>query len=361
MIVFGSTGSIGRNTLALAQKFKLKIRALSCGENIPLLNEQIEKFKPEFVCISQKADKSALKFDKNRTFVGQSGLEELLQSCDDELVVNAIVGFAGLRASLKTKELGKKLALANKESLVVAGKFLKGAKITPIDSEHSALNFLLKGRKNEISKLFITASGGAFFKFKLKDLACVTPAMALKHPNWSMGNKITIDSATMANKLFEIIEAYHLFDFKDIDALIEPKSLIHALCQFKDGGTSAYFSKTDMKLAISQAIFEKNTRQITQNLDFVTISSLKLHKISVKKYPIFSLKSALLDNADLGVLINAANEVMVQRFLNGKCGFLDIAGGIFDTLNHFGEPKIKALEQVFEFDTKVKEFLKGVR
>ena len=167
MIVFGSTGSIGRNTLALAQKFKLKVSALSCGENIPLLNEQIEKFKPEFVCISQKADKSALKFDKKRTFVGQSGLEELLQNCDDELVVNAIVGFAGLRTSLKTRELGKKLALANKESLVVAGKFLKGAKITPIDSEHSALNFLLKAhKKSEISRLFVTASGGAFFKFK---------------------------------------------------------------------------------------------------------------------------------------------------------------------------------------------------
>ena len=255
MIVLGSTGSIGRNALFLANKFKLNVSALSCGANVALLNEQIAKFRPKFVCIGENADKTSVKFDKNRIFVGQNGLEKMLESCDDNLVLNAIVGFAGLRASLKTKELNKHLALANKESLVVAGKFLRGAKITPIDSEHSALNFLLaKHDLNDISRLIITASGGAFFKLKNKDLKKVTPKMALKHPNWTMGAKITIDSATMANKLFEIIEAYHLFGFKNIDALIEPKSLIHALCEFKDGGSTAYFSRADMKLAIAQAI-----------------------------------------------------------------------------------------------------------
>ncbi len=439
MIVLGSTGSIGRNALFLANKFKLNVSALSCGANVALLNEQIAKFKPKFVCIGENADKTSVKFDKNRIFVGQNGLEKMLESCDDKLVLNAIVGFAGLRASLKTKELNKHLALANKESLVVAGKFLKGAKITPIDSEHSALNFLLaKHDKNDISRLIITASGGAFFKLKNKDLKKVTPKMALKHPNWTMGAKITIDSATMANKLFEIIEAYHLFGFKNIDALIEPKSLIHALCEFKDGGSTAYFSRADMKLAIAQAIlpfynenqslenaensskinenskinsknssqnlsenskneiFElnlnekstqnsknsqrqnskpnlnensnlrlnssqnltKNSKKITQALDFVTIPKLKFFKISPKKYPIFSLKDELLANVDLGVLINAANEVQVGKFLRKECGFLDISRGVFDTLNHFGNVKISALNEVFELHLKVGEFLR---
>ena len=446
MIVLGSTGSIGRNALFLANKFKLNVSALSCGKNVALLNEQIAKFQPKFVCIGENADKMSVKFDKNRIFVGQNGLEKMLEICDDNLVLNAIVGFAGLRASLKTKELNKNLALANKESLVVAGKFLKGAKITPIDSEHSALNFLLaKHDLNDISRLIITASGGAFFKLKNKDLKKVTPKMALKHPNWTMGAKITIDSATMANKLFEIIEAYHLFGFKNIDALIEPKSLIHALCEFKDGGSTAYFSRADMKLAIAQAILPfyneaqslenarnlskinenskinsknssqnlgenskneilgpnfnensskinenstqnsknsqrqnskpnlnknsnlrlnssqnltKNSQKITQALDFVTIPKLKFFKISPKKYPIFSLKDELLANVDLGVLINAANEVQVGKFLRKECGFLDISRGVFDTLNHFGNVKISALNEVFELHLKVGEFLK---
>lgn len=359
MIVFGSTGSIGRNTLLLAKKFSIRVKALSCAHNIALLNEQIAEFRPEFVCIADEKDKSAVKFESKRVFVGQNGLEQILEHCDDDLCVNAIVGFAGLRASLKAKEKGKKLALANKESLVVAGKFLKGAQISPIDSEHAALNFLLKGRKKDIKKLIITASGGAVFGIKKRDLRKVTPEFALKHPNWTMGAKITIDSATMANKLFEIIEAYHLFGLKNIDAIIEPKSIIHALCEFKDGGASAYLSQTDMKLAISQAILPKNGANIIQNLDFVTIPSLKFHDISVRKYPIFSLKNDLLDNADLGVCINAANETMVRQFLNKECEFLDIAKGVFKAVDYFGAFKINSLDDVFEIDFKVRDLLKG--
>ena len=359
MIVFGSTGSIGRNTLFLAQKFNIRVKALSCAHNIALLNEQIAEFRPEFVCIADEKDKSAVKFESKRVFVGQNGLEQILERCDDDLVVNAIVGFAGLRASLKAKECGKTLALANKESLVVAGKFLQGAKISPIDSEHSALNFLLKGRKNDIYKLIITASGGAVFHLKQRDLRKVTPEFALKHPNWAMGAKITIDSATMANKLFEIIEAYHLFGAKNIDAIIEPKSIIHALCEFKDGGVSAYLSQTDMKLAISQAILPKNKAKITQSLDFVTIPSLKFHDINTKKYPIFSLKNAVLENVDLGVCINAANEMMVRKFLNKECEFLDIANGVFKAVDYFGAFKINSIDDVFEIDLKVRELLEN--
>ncbi len=364
MIVLGSTGSIGRNALWLAEKFALPVSALSCGGNVALLNEQIAKFQPKFVCIGENADKNALKFDKNRVFVGQDGLEKMLENCEDSLVINAIVGFAGLRPSLKTKALNKTLALANKESLVIAGKFLRGAKIIPIDSEHSALNFLLKNHdKKGISRLIITASGGAFFKLKTKDLKKVTPKMALKHPNWAMGAKITIDSATMVNKLFELVEAYHLFGIRALDALIEPQSLIHALCEFKDGGVSAYFSNADMKLAIAHAILPptqlKKAQNVVKKLDFVTISKLKFFKIPPKKYPIFALKDAVLADLDLGVVINAANEVKVAQFLRGECEFLDISRGIFKALSHFGSVKISNLDEIFELNERVKIFLKG--
>ncbi|EAL0788018.1 1-deoxy-D-xylulose-5-phosphate reductoisomerase [Campylobacter coli] len=358
MIVFGSTGSIGLNALKLATLKNIKISALACGENISLLNEQIEQFKPQFVAIKNSKDKHLVKHDK--VFVGQEGLEEILSLCEDDLLLNAIVGFAGLKSTLKAKELGKKIALANKESLVVAGKFLKGAKFLPVDSEHSALKFLLEGKK-DIAKLYITASGGAFYKYKIKDLNQVSLKDALKHPNWNMGAKITIDSATMANKLFEIIEAYHLYDFKEIDALIEPRSLVHAMCEFKNGASTAYFSRADMKLSISEAIFSKHDSKILEPVDFVKLSGLKFYKISTKKYPIFKLKDELLNNPDLGVIINAANEIGVQNFLDHKIQFLDIAHVVFKALDHFGVPKISSIDEVFEYDYKTREYLRGMK
>ncbi|MBZ7938845.1 1-deoxy-D-xylulose-5-phosphate reductoisomerase [Campylobacter sp. W0014] len=356
MIVFGSTGSIGVNALKLAALKNIKISALACGENIKLLNKQIQAFKPQFVAIKNAKDKHLVKHDK--VFIGQAGLEEILQNCQDDFLLNAIVGFAGLKSTIKAKKLGKKIALANKESLVVAGNFLKGAKIIPVDSEHSALNFLLKDKKN-IKKLYITASGGAFYKSKIKDLKDVSPKDALRHPNWAMGAKITIDSATMVNKLFEIIEAYHLYDFKDIDALIEPKSIIHAMCEFKNGATTAYFSKADMKLAISEAIFSTHETQILDPIDFVKLSSLKFYEISTRKYPVFKLKNWLLKEPNLGVIINAANEVGIENFLNYKGNFLDISKTIFKALDHFGVPKISSIEEVFEYDDKTRKYLKG--
>ncbi|HED7030416.1 1-deoxy-D-xylulose-5-phosphate reductoisomerase [Campylobacter jejuni] len=356
MILFGSTGSIGVNALKLAALKNIRISALACGDNIALLNEQIARFKPKFVAIKDSKNKHLVKHD--RVFIGQEGLEQILTECQDKLLLNAIVGFAGLKSTLKAKELGKSIALANKESLVVAGSFLKGAKFLPVDSEHAALKFLLEGKKN-IAKLYITASGGAFYKYKIKDLNQVSVKDALKHPNWNMGAKITIDSATMANKLFEIIEAYHLYDFKEIDALIEPRSLVHAMCEFKNGASTAYFSKADMKLAISDAIFEKQDTPILEAIDFSKIPALKFHPISTKKYPIFKLKNTFLKEPNLGVIINAANEVGVYNFLENKSGFLDIAKCIFKALDHFGVPKISSIEEVFEYDFKTREYLRS--
>lgn len=355
MILYGSTGSIGVNTLRLAKRYKIPVSALACGDNIKLLNEQIAEFKPKFVCIKNPKNKSYV--NHKNVFSSQEGLEKILEECEDKLFVNAIVGFDGLRSSLKAKELGKEIALANKESLVIAGEFLKGAKIRPIDSEHCALNFLIKNQKN-INKLFITASGGAFWKNKIKDLSKMKAQDALKHPNWNMGAKITIDSATMVNKLFEIIEAYYLFNTKNIDALIEPKSLIHAMCEFKDGTSTAYFSYADMKLAISQALFKNNQYKILKAIDFTKLPSLRFYKISIKKYPIFTLKDEFLSHPQIGVLINRANEIMVKKFLNQECSFLDISKNIFKVLNHFGYPKISNIDEIFEYDRKVKHYLK---
>lgn len=356
MIVFGSTGSIGINALKLAKKYDIKISALACGKNIKLLNEQIQIFKPKFVCVENKEDVDKVKH--KCVFYSQDGLEKILKECEDKLLVNAIVGIAGLKSTLLANKLNKIIALANKESLVSGGKFLQNANIRPIDSEHSALAFLLKNQKN-INKLFITASGGAFYKYKIKDLKNVNVKEALKHPNWSMGAKITIDSATMTNKLFEIIEAFYLFKIKNIDALIEPKSLIHAMCEFKDGGTTAYFSNPNMQLAISQAILNKNDKNIIQAIDFTKIPSLKFYKISKVKYPIFYLKDMILSNLDLGAFVNSANEVMVNKFLNNQCGFLDIYKGILKTLDYFSKYQIKDEEEIFEFDIRIREFLKA--
>ncbi|MCR6571135.1 1-deoxy-D-xylulose-5-phosphate reductoisomerase [Campylobacter insulaenigrae] len=354
MILLGSTGSIGVNTLFIAECEKISIEALSCGKNIKLLNEQIAKFKPKFVCIQDPKDKILVNHDK--VFCSQDGLKDMISQCKSDLVVNAIVGFAGLNSSLMAQKLGKSLALANKESLVVAGKFFDASKIRAIDSEHAALKCLIDKRK-DIKKLYITASGGAFYKYKIKDLKHVSPKEALKHPNWSMGAKITIDSASMCNKLFEIIEAYHLYGMKNIDALIERKSLVHALCEFEDGGISAYFSHANMRLSIAQAILKFHNKNFIEPLNLSKIQNLKFEKISLKKYPIFTLKDEILKYPDIGVIINSANEYMVYKFLEEKVGFLDIAKGIFRALDHFGVPKIESIDDVFEYDMQVKLYL----
>lgn len=355
MVVLGSTGSIGKNTLELARKFGIKIEALSCAKNFELLNAQIAEFKPKFVYIKDPNLAKFLHHDK--IFSGENGICEMLQKCQSELVVNALVGFSGLVPSIKTQKLGKILALANKESLVVGGKFLDTKKIRAIDSEHFGLKFLLENRA-KVAKMIITASGGAFFKTPLKNLASVSPQMALKHPNWDMGAKITIDSATMANKLFEILEAFWLYGCENIEAVIEKTSTIHALIEFADGSTTAHLSGTDMKLAIAHAILPNFKGEILKPLDLLKIPALKFQKINSRKYPIFGLKSEVLKNTDLGVIINAANEIAVFAFLAGKSEFLDISRVIFKAVEKFENFQSQNLDDILKIDKIVREFAK---
>lgn len=356
MIVLGSTGSIGRNSLELARKFGIKVEALSCNKNYKLLNAQIAEFRPKFVCIGDENLKNLITHDK--VFCGTDGILEMLEMCESKFVINALVGFAGLCPSIKTQSLGKTLALANKESLVVGGKFLKTKEIRAIDSEHFGLKFLLEN-PTKVANLIITASGGAFYKTPVKALNSVTPQMALKHPNWDMGAKITIDSATMANKLFEIIEAYHLYGIKSVEAVIERTSMVHALINFIDGSTTAHLSRADMKLAIAWAICGRVKEQILKPLNLCELAKIKFKKISLKKYPIFSLKDELLNNPDLGVIINASNEIGVENFLNSRCKFTDISKIVFKSLDKFGEVKPNSVQELCEIDKKVREFAKN--
>lgn len=270
------------------------------------------------------------------------------------MVVNALVGFLGLKPTLKAIECGKKVALANKESLVVAGKFIDQSNLVAIDSEHFGLWYLLQDKK--IDSMVITASGGSFRDYPLEKLKNVSVKEALNHPNWSMGNKITIDSATMTNKMFELLEAKWLFNTTKLDAIIETKSLIHALINFKDGSTTAHIANASMQLPIAYAILGKVEEEILKPINLVEITSLEFRKIQEERYPIWQIKDEVLQNPDLGVVLNAANEVAVSKFLNNKIGFLDISKITLNAINKFNKPNISNLEDIFILDKEVRSF-----
>ncbi|WP_148623463.1 1-deoxy-D-xylulose-5-phosphate reductoisomerase [Aliarcobacter cryaerophilus] len=352
MILLGSTGSIGVNTLEIAKKFALNVEVLVAGRNIDLLNSQIKEHNPKKVIIASKDD--IKKVNHKNVFFGEEAILEAIENSSSKTVVNALVGFLGLKPTLKAIECGKKVALANKESLVVAGKFIDQKNLSAIDSEHFGLWYLLQDKK--IDSMTITASGGSFRDYPLVALKNVSIKEALSHPNWKMGNKITIDSATMTNKMFELIEATWLFGTKKLDAVIEPKSLVHALINFKDGSTTAHIANASMQLPISYAILGRVDCEILKPIDLLEISSLEFKKIEESRYPIWSLKDYILNNLDLGVVLNAANEVAVSKFLSGKIGFLDISKISLEAINRFNSLKASNIEDIFEIDKEVRRY-----
>ena len=352
MILLGSTGSIGVNTLEIAKKFALNVEVLVAGRNIDLLNSQIKEHNPKKVIIASKDD--IKKVNHKNVFFGEEAILEAIENSSSKTVVNALVGFLGLKPTLKAIECGKKIALANKESLVVAGKFIDQKNLSAIDSEHFGLWYLLQDKK--IDSMTITASGGSFRDYPLVALKNVSIKEALNHPNWKMGNKITIDSATMTNKMFELIEAAWLFGTKKLDAVIEPKSLVHALINFKDGSTTAHIANASMQLPISYAILGRVDCEILKPIDLLEISSLEFKKIEDSRYPIWSLKDEILNNLDLGVVLNAANEVAVSKFLSGKIGFLDISKISLEAINRFNSLKASNIEDIFEIDKEVRRY-----
>jgi len=350
--LLGSTGSIGVNTLTIAQRYGIKIEALVAGNNIDLLNEQIARHQPKMVAIANETDRSRVNHPDVRC--GTEGILSLIEESQSTTVVNALVGYAGLAPTLKATALGKKVALANKESLVVAGAFIDMSLITPIDSEHFGLWYLMNDRP--FSKLYITASGGAFRDWEIGKMKEATFADALKHPNWSMGNKITIDSATMTNKLFELLEAKWLFDTTHIDALIEKKSIIHALAEFKDGSTTAHFAGVDMKLPIAFALRQKVEEEILPPVDLLKMGTLEFLPIQETRYPIWQIKAHILANPHLGVVINAANEVAIEKFQKAQCTFFGMSELVLDAYRKFEDIKPNSIEDIITIDKEVRKY-----
>ena len=353
LVLLGSTGSIGVNTLLVAKKFNITVEALVCGSNIALLNKQIKEHHPKVVVIANEADRNAVEHRDVR--VGADAILELIGSCESDLVVNALVGFLGLKPTLKALECGKNVALANKESLVAGGAFIDTSKIQPIDSEHFGLWYLLQDRP--ISKMIITASGGAFRDWPLEKLSSATLADTQKHPNWSMGQKITIDSATMVNKMFELLEARWLFGEGEYDAIIETKSLIHALINFKDGSTTAHFAHASMQLPIAYALDAKMDENILEHVDLLQVGNMEFKEIESARYPIWEIKKDLLSHPDLGVVINAANEAAIKKFINKEIGFMDISREIIEAYDKFRDVP-QSIDDVFMIDSDVRNFVK---
>ena len=351
MILLGSTGSIGVNTLEIAKKFSIEVEVLVAGKNIELLNKQIAEHSPKIVVIAAKED--VKKVDHSKVYYGESAILEVIEDAQSSLLVNALVGFLGLRPTLKALECGKKIALANKESLVACGAFIDVKQIQPIDSEHFGLWYLMQNRP--VKKMIITASGGAFRDWEIAKLNTATLKDTQNHPNWSMGEKITIDSATMVNKLFELLEARWLFGPGKYDAIIETKSLIHALIDFKDGSSTAHFAHASMQLPIAYALDADMQENILGHVDLLKVGSLEFREITTERYPIWQIKEELLQNPERGVVVNAANEAAIEKFIARKIGFMDISKNIIDAYEKF-QTLPKSVNDVFEIDKEVRDY-----
>lgn len=361
MILLGSTGSIGCNALEISKAFELPIETLVAGKNIALLNEQIAQFHPKIVVIANKKDCSNLKAQNAKVLFGKEGILEALSLSNSKLVLNALVGFLGLEPTLHAISLGKQVALANKESLVSGGWLIDSSSLIPVDSEHFSLWHLHHNRP--FKRLIITASGGAFRDTPLDQIPLQNAQNALKHPNWKMGQKITIDSASMANKLFEILEASYLFGADSIDALIERNSIIHGMIEFADGSLSAHLAKPDMKLAISYAL---NPTLASQNslispLKLEDFCSLHLESIDCARYPLWELKDTLLKNPKLGLVLNASNEVAVEGFLQGRYLFGTMLDHIFKGIQKFDKlPSLHTIQEIKALDCEVRLFMQSI-
>ncbi len=338
--IIGSTGSIGTQTLDVVRaNADIRVGALAAGDNIELLEKQVREFKPELVSVKSEDKAKSLKIalsDFNCKIVyGMEGLIEVATYKHAELVVTAIVGMIGIRPTIEAIKAGKDIALANKETLVTAGHLIMRlaeeyhVRILPVDSEHSAIFQCLHGEKeNKIAKLLITASGGPFRGKKREDLMAVTVEDALKHPNWSMGRKITIDSATLVNKGLEVIEARWLFNVmpENIEVVVQPQSIIHSMVEFEDGAIKAQLGTADMRLPIQYALYYPERRFLSgERLDFSKISGIITEKPDRETFQGLDLAyNAIKTGGSMPTVLNAANECAVAKFLNKDIKFLQI-------------------------------------
>lgn len=372
LALLGSTGSIGTQTLEIARMYpeKIKITSLAAGSNAELLLKQIIEFKPEFAFIKNHEAYASIK-DKippeTHLITGVDGLERIAQTGDTVLV--AVVGIAGLPAVMAALKAKKKVALANKESLVCGGSLVteavkaNGDIIYPVDSEHSAIFQCLQGRAgNNIRKIILTASGGPFRNTKKEDLKKMTAADALKHPTWNMGKKITVDSATLMNKGLEVIEAKWLFNVEkeQIHPIIHPESVVHSAVEFEDGAVIAQMGEPDMKLPIMYALdYPKRTYSGTNFLDLAARGSLTFFEPDTERFPCLRLAFDALElGGNAPCALNAANEMAVEKFLRGEIGFCDIHDMAAHTIFNMNVIKNPTLEDIYLTDETVRNSLR---
>lgn len=365
--LLGSTGSIGQSTLSVVEKFpdRFKVVALAAGNNIELLEKQVRRFRPAIVSVVSERSAGDLKNRcsdlKVRIFSGVEGMIQAAAADEADITVSAIVGTAGLVPTLAAIRAGKDIALANKEVLVTAGELVmaecraRGVRILPVDSEHSAIfQCLLAGANKDIRKLVLTASGGPFRSHSKKDLAKVTSAQALKHPNWSMGRKITIDSATLMNKGLEVIEARWLFDIAPdkIKVLVHPQSIVHSMVEYQDGAVVAQLGMPDMKGPIAYALsYPERLLDVSPALDLAKVGTLTFEEPDMDRFPCLAYAfDALQEGGSMPAVLSAANEVAVKYFLEEKIGYTDIARVIRSTMDAHTPSNIKTVEDALKAD-----------
>ena len=366
--IFGSTGSIGESTLQIIRENPdlFEVVTLVAGKNIKKLIEQIKEFKPKNVYIISKENAEILRetFKNINIFCGDGGMEEISKLTDFDISISALVGIAGLRPTYNMIKNGKTVALANKEVLVAGGELImktakeNNSKLLTVDSEHSAIMQCLNGEENnKIDKILLTASGGPFFDKEISDK--ITVEDALNHPTWNMGPKVTIDSSTMMNKGFEIIEAKWLFNVEpeQIEVVVHRKSLVHSMVQFKDGTIMANIGPKSMQIPIAYALnFPKRLENNIEKLDLFEIVDLKFEKPDLKKFKCLKLAyDAIEKGHSFQVVLNAANEVLVDGFLNKKIKYTDIPNMLEKVMNLYGKRELKTIEDILEFDKEVKE------
>lgn len=377
--ILGSTGSIGRNTLKIVEKFpeRFAVKALAAKDNIELLAKQIKRFCPEIAVVFDEKRahelKNILPVEESDVEImyGQDGYRAAATHDNVEMVVTAVVGAAGLLPTLAAIEAGKDIALANKETLVMAGEIViqkaadKGVKILPIDSEHSAIFQCIEGqRRKDLEKIHLTASGGPFLNKPANEFFEIKPEDALNHPTWKMGKKVSIDSATLMNKGLEVIEAMHLFGVSQdmIEVVIHPQSMIHSMVSYRDGSVIAQLGIPDMKGAIAYSISYPERLPLNQPIpDFAGMGALTFQKPDFEKFPCLDLAFRACDTGKtLPAVLNAANETAVQAFLDQRLSFAKISKVIEKTMSRHSVAEHTSLDDILEADKWARKEAEGV-
>jgi len=376
LAILGSTGSIGTQALEIIDQQKIQVTVLSCHKNIELLIIQYYRFKPNYLVVEDYNAylkiKALLQRETVEILYGLEGLVEVATLADYDVLLTSVVGAVGLRPTIAAVKRSKRIALANKETLVVYGEEIMalsrttGAEIIPVDSEHSAIFQSLQGNTTEsIEKIILTASGGPFLNKKSIELEHVKAKDALKHPNWSMGAKITIDSATLMNKGLEVIEAMWLFDMKpsQIDVVVHPQSIIHSLVQYVDGSVMAQLGLPDMKLPIHYALhYPQRMTTCLPRMDLVKVAQMSFYSPDRETFPCLDLAYHVLElKGTAPCILNAANEILVSRFLSDEIGFYDIPRGIEKALSYFDVTPIESLDHILYVDDITRSFSKQLK